>query len=424
VSTKAQVQSRLDFVDALRGLAVIFMIPLHTSHGWIRPELRTGNAWSAIQFFGGLAAPLFLSLAGVSLGLRWAGAEARGEAPRHASDLARALQLVVLGYAMRLQMWMIDGAGYARPDTYLAQLLLLAGYGLAYVSCGLSTTDRRRAAIGGMLAVCLVAVGWLDVSRVAPARLFGLMRVDVLQCIGASLAIVTAIGAARGRRFAGVGLYLLLGAGVPFIAAWTRSWVPGPLPQGLAAYLGQWTPNVGRSVLGMFPVLPWLAYTLVGTAVGLIWARSAREQRLELVVVIGTALGALLALTSSEALPHVFHALARMPWLTQPVRVAYRVGLVLVLAGIALGLTRARLPLRAALDVLGRASLLVYWVHLEFAFGAAAAPFVKKLGYGPWALGSALLVFAMLVVAQLRVSAPGWSFFRPRATRSAPLEGR
>ena len=126
MSTKAQATSRLAFIDVLRGVGVVLMIQLHTSHGWIRPDLRTGGLWQATQFWGGLAAPIFLTLAGVSFGLRMAHAHARGQEPHYGQELRRALQLIVLGYLLRLQMWFIDAGGFARPSTYLAQALLLS----------------------------------------------------------------------------------------------------------------------------------------------------------------------------------------------------------------------------------------------------------------------------------------------------------
>jgi uncharacterized membrane protein len=415
VSTKAQAITRLPFVDQLRGLAVIFMIPLHTSHGWVHPDARTGPLWHVIQFVGGLAAPIFLTLAGASLGLRWAADDARDRTPRHKSDLARALQLVVLGYALRLQMWVIDGAGFNQPSAYLAQGLLLAAYALAYFALGELPRKPQRTALWGLAAAALFAAGLVQVEQSVPARLIGLLRVDVLQCIGASLALVSLIGAMRGRAFSRPGLYLALGAAAAFMASWTRSWVPGPLPPALAAYLGQWKPTPGQSIIGLFPLFPWLAYALVGVTLGLAWARADRRGRIHIHVVTWTALGALVALISSESLPHVFHNFAAYPFLTQPVRVVHRLGLVLVLAGAAVALGHGRSPLRAPLELLGRTSLVIYWVHLEFAFGAFSEPFAKRLSLDDWALGTGLLIGSMTLLAYARLSLP-----ELRAERARP----
>jgi hypothetical protein len=64
----------------------------------------------------------------------------------------------------------------------------------------------------------------------------------------------------------------------------------------------------------------------------------------------------------------------------------------------------------SVLVILGRASLLVYWVHLEFAFGAAARPFSRRLDLFGWALGSAILLCAMWFMAYVRVMRPRLPF--------------
>ena len=81
-------------------------------------------------------------------------------------------------------------------------------------------------------------------------------------------------------------------------------------------------------------------------------------------------------------------------------RTAYRVGAALVLGGLAVGLSRPRVPLRSALLTLGRASLFVYWVHLEFAFGILAKPIAHRLPLLTWPLDLALLIVSMTALAR------------------------
>jgi hypothetical protein len=377
------------------------MIQLHTSHGWIRPALRAGAGWNAMQFWGGLAAPIFVMLAGVSFGLRMARAHARGQIPKYGQELRRALQLVVLGYLLRLQMWIIDAGGYARPDAYFAQAALLTAYGLAYFALAQERFDSfARAACG--VAAALFALGLFLASRQVPERLIGLVRVDVLQCIGASLALVIAVAAAHGRGFRVRRYYVLAAVLAAFIASWTRSWVPGPLPHSIAAYFGQWPAEPGKSVVGLFPLFPWSAYAFAGTAVGLTWARmpSDRVTRNTLWLALAALCIALATRESTAAM----HALTdHWSWMTQPVRVTQRVAWVIALSGVC-ALACAFIPMVVSpIETAGRASLLLYWVHLEFAFGAASSTFARSLGYGAWAIGTAGLVVAMWLVAQIRV---------------------
>jgi fucose 4-O-acetylase-like acetyltransferase len=116
------------------------------------------------------------------------------------------------------------------------------------------------------------------------------------------------------------------------------------------------------------------------------------------------ALGALcVALATRESTVAVHALLERAAWLTQPVRVAQRVAWVLALAGVCAA-ARAWIPIVVApIETIGRASLLLYWLHLEFAFGAASSAFSRSLDYKAWAIGTLGLVLAMWLVAQIRV---------------------
>jgi uncharacterized membrane protein len=427
VSTKAHASSRLAFIDVLRGVGVVLMIQLHTSHGWVQLESRSGGIWQAAQFWGGLAAPIFLTLAGVSLGLRFARAHARGQVPSYGDELRRALQLVVLGYLLRLQMWFIDAGGFARTEAYAAQALLLLAYATAYFTLGHARWRSLPMAAGLGTAAALFAAGYWQTAVSAPDRLLGITRVDVLQCIGGSLAIVIGVAALHGRSFRLRSFYVVAALAVAFLASWTRGWVPGPLPAPIAAYLGQWPAEPGKSIVGLFPLFPWSAYALAGTAFGLVWARTPPHllpRRTAWIAIIALCV----ALITRETFAH--EVLSQFPWLTQPLRVTQRVAWVIALAG-ACAATRALLPaVVAPLETLGRASLLVYWIHLEFAFGAASSGFAKSLGLTPWAVGTLGLVLAMWLVAQIRLglgSRPHYSLSPPEEpsaprerTRSAP----
>src|SRR5688572_4593567 len=107
------------------------MLWMHTADGWLRPELKQGATWNLIRALGGLAAPTFLLLTGLVMSMGWAMAGAVGRTPEQSargqrSDIARGLQLVVLGYALRVQMWMLDAAGYRLAEAWAAAALLVA----------------------------------------------------------------------------------------------------------------------------------------------------------------------------------------------------------------------------------------------------------------------------------------------------------
>ena len=53
----------------MRGLAVLIMLQGHVMDAWLRPSDRSSEWFWLSQFLGGLPAPTFLFLVGVSLAL-------------------------------------------------------------------------------------------------------------------------------------------------------------------------------------------------------------------------------------------------------------------------------------------------------------------------------------------------------------------
>ena len=158
-----------------------------------------------------------------------------------------------------------------------------------------------------------------------------------------------------------------------------------------------------KPVLALFPLLPWWGFACVGALMGLGWSRAADSAQLDLRLVSAIAIGAALALVMSESWPPMYLFARKHAWLGPLVRLGYKVGLVLVLSGVALALSYAKPAVLAPFLALGRTSLLVYWVHLEFAFGIVAKPIVRSLDVPGWAWRTALLAIAMWVLAAARL---------------------
>jgi hypothetical protein len=294
--------------------------------------------------------------------------------------------------------WIIDGGAYARLMTYPGVLLLAIGYVLAYMSAqryGRSEPVGRTAWIAA--AAVLGGLVWayaLDRTRAA-----GLVRVDVLQCIGASLMILSALGANHERRRLGycAALALVVALTTPL----QQSWVPGPLPDAVAGYLAQWPSASGQRVLALFPLFPWLSYAASGVALGMLWGRTRDAQTLELMLMRMLVVGACVALlTNPSWLPGRW--LASSEATAALLRVLYKTALCCVMIGPAIALARAPQVLRGPIAMLGRSSLLVYWVHLQFAFGTASRPFASSLPTSAWAYATLLLMAAMWGLVALR----------------------
>lgn len=422
VSTNAHASQRLAFVDAQRGLAVVFMLWMHTGDGWLRPELKHTWGYAVIRSLGGLAAPMFLLLVGVSLGLAWGRAGTATEAERAAAqrtELARGLQIVLLGYALRLQMWMLDGGGFQLADGWLCALPLAAAYAGGYAALGAYARGASRSALGLLAGATGAAlVGLTLVVQLIPERMGSLLRVDVLQAIGVSIALLALLRTPLARA---PWLGVLLGVAVALLTPAMRAWVPGPLPAALAGYLAHWDAPPGRPSPTLFPLFPWAAYALIGTAAGALLAAAEHRRQLGRAMVWLSAGAAALALLACEPLPSGHSIVAAWPGLTPAVRVIYRIGVALVLGGLCFWLCEQRTRASTLLVTLGRASLFVYWVHLQFAFGTVAKPISKQLDFGAWAIGLCALTAAMTLLAI------GWVRFRTTlmagGRRAKPLRG-
>jgi uncharacterized membrane protein len=411
VSTNTQPSRRLDFIDAHRGFAVLLMLLMHTADGWLRPELKRGAAWDTIRALGGIGAPTFLLLAGVSVALGWgaAAAQGRGEGVlARRSELARGLQLVVLGYALRVQMWMLDAAGYRLAEGWAAAIPLAAGFVATYVGLDAWARGLRSARWLGIFAAAAALIGYALVAAFIPDRFGRLLRVDVLQAIGASLVVLATLRTALQRHPA---LGLGLAAVVALLTPLVRDTMPGPLPAAIAGYVAQWDLPPGQRLPTLFPLFPWLTYALVGATVGLHVGRVQRRDgggaRLTLLLA-AASLG--VVLIAYEPLPPARFLMTHWPWLQSLLRVAYRAGVVMLLGGLAVLLAHPRVPrpIRGVPIVFGRASLPIYWIHLQFAFGAAASSIVRKLSFDAWAIGLAVLTLAMIPVALLWLRLRAW----------------
>jgi uncharacterized membrane protein len=388
---------RLPFVDWTRGFAVLAMVLWHTGDGWLRPPLKAGEGFFFLRFIGGLAAPSFLLLAGmaVALGARTPRDAAHARELRLA-NLARGFEVLLLGYLLRLQTWLLDADALRRLSTVRAWLPLACGYGALFWSARCVLHAPRRAAAWAALGVSLSALGLFQVEAVAPGRLSRLLQVDVLQAIGASLTLLAVIAPLVRRA----GLLFALGVAITLATPLVWSLLPAGLPRPLAAYLGRFEPLPGAAPPALFPLFPWLAYACCGAALGR-WLRIARPP-VDRTVLLCMVLGACVAALTSEAHAYIQHTLNALPNTVPPLRAAFRMGIIATLLGI--GFTfPGGLAGRVLVD-LGRASLRVYWFHLPFAYGILGRPLRGRLGYLEFGLAASLLLLAMWGLSRARFS--------------------
>ncbi len=311
--------NRREYLDWLRGVAVLIMIEAHTLDSWTRVEERTRPAFGWAMILGGFGAPVFLFLAGISLALAAGSRVRKGRSDAEAAAVARrrGWQIVGLAVLFRLQSVLISGGS-----------------------------------------------------------LESLLKVDILNVMGVTmLAAAVLWGLGRGRWSRAV---LLAGAAVaiamvtPIIRATP---LLDPLPDRLEWYF---RPYPGRTTFTLFP---WASFLLAGAAVGL-WLDATRTPQEEKRVILGMSLaGPLIALAGYAAsfLPPIY-AQTNF-WTSSPTFFFLRLGILISLLPIAYAWNRifaGRSPLRE----FGVASLFVYWIHVEMVYGVLSGPIHKQLPFG------------------------------------------
>src|ERR1700689_3225368 len=278
------------------------------------------------------------------------------------------------------------------------------------------TTIGRGAEIFGFgllfrLPEDAVAWGWAPKSD--------LLRVDILNTIGVSMMLMGVVcwlvfawrsAAGRVRRWtlilAAAGTALLISlSSPPLWTTWRPTWLPWPLESYVDG-----VHNLGVPQQGIFPVFPWTGFAFVGLAVGFILqSRWAREREPRAFFALGLA-GSLLIEFARwlEAQPRQFYSVQDY-WHTSPSFFLLRVGMLLGILTSSYAWCQWGLGNRgfSPLILLGQASLLVYWVHIEFVYGRVSILPKHHMGIGAASVGLLLISLAMLALAYVRTKTKG-----------------
>lgn len=298
-------QYRLQYLDWLRGLGAAIMLQGHVFDSFLRNDLRPGGAYMWSQFAGGMPPAIFLFLTGVTYSFLMDSSERKGIAPRKRvfTALNRSGYLFFLAFAFRAFM-------------------LVSGYPVST---------------------------WTD-----------FLRVDILNCMGFSLAMLSFLAAFRTRdraRFAAAIAFAIAFAS-PLISAvdWSR------LPWMLRAYL---IPD--HRFFGFFP---WGAYLAFGIAAGSA-LRAIPADKLPRAMQ-WTALAAAGGIACCHYLANCGSSIyaASDYWLNSPAQVLTKQSVTLLILAFAFLWTQRLAPSRWSwIRQFGTTSLLVYWVHIELVYG-------------------------------------------------------
>jgi uncharacterized membrane protein len=425
----APTSPRIAYVDLLRGVAIVLMVLWHTTDAWLREEARFGLVWRALLILGGLAAPIFFVVLGMSLSLR----SQRLAASRWSSLLnlgCRGLELVAWGYLLRVQFWLIDDKGLLDAGGWQTAVALVAGYPTLIVGLRRLSRGARRAWLVLGLGVLLVAVGLVSMRDLPDKAQAQLLCTDVLQALGVAM-----IGSAMLRTLI-PWTTTPLGSAVACAAVALLSWPltlllrRAPYPLRSRYLVGLPLPPTGPQS-GRFPLLPWMALPFGGAALGATFqapvgaapegkvARVARRRAVLLALV-----GAVLVAVFWESLPHARAITQALPGLAEPARLFFRLGVVLAMAAGAYALPAAAAWWLSPVITLGRCSLFLYWVHLELVFGKPTWFIHHKLPsiIPHWLAAWLLAMVVVWLLARLRL-AP-WARLISRSSSVPPTEAR
>ena len=309
--------TRREYLDWLRGVAVLIMIEAHLLDSWTGEPDRQTFAFGLAMILGGMGAPLFLFLAGVAVPLSAASKLKRTGSVRAASNavIRRGFEIFGLAFLFRLQAWIL---GWSSPR--------------------------------------------------------GLLKVDILNIMGPAIAAAAALWGVGHSTRARLGTFSLATLGLVLLTPLIRTRSIAALPDPIEAYIRP-VPDLSN-----FVFFPWAGFAFAGAFVGVLLAEmtQSKEGRINAwlfasgLAIAGIAYGA-------SYLPSPYPA--SHFWTTSPCYFFLRAGLMTAAIGGAYcwqsrtGGSEKWSPLVQ----LGRTSLFIYWIHVEMVYGLISLRLHKSL---------------------------------------------
>jgi uncharacterized membrane protein len=345
----------------MRGLACVLMFQTHCYDSWLSPSARQSKFFMYSQLGGTFPAPLFLFLAGISFALVTHKLCQKNLSPAQIarSTIRRGAEIFAFGLLFRLQEYVIAWGWAPRSD--LLRVDILNTIGLSMILMGL---------------LC-----WLVLSFVRAKQSAALILAAALTALLISLLTP------------------------PLWTTWHPDWLPWPIESYINGVHNLRTPQAW-----LFPIFPWTAFAFAGLATGFIlqtnWARSR-----EIVTFLTAGIAGLALIAGSRWLDHQprqFYAVYDY-WHTSPNFFLIRVGMLLVILTASYAWCRwgAAQWGFSPLIQLGEASLIVYWVHIEFVYGRASILPKRSESIRMASLGLLTIFLSMVLLAYVRTKLKG-----------------
>jgi uncharacterized membrane protein len=351
---------RLEYLDWLRGIAATIMLHGHVWDSFLRSDLRNGGPYIFSQFLGGMPPAIFLFLTGITLAFLMDSSERKGMAPveRVKTAFGRSGYLFFLAFAFRLQLWIF---GFPAP--------------------------------------------WRD-----------LFRVDILNCMGFAIAVlsVMAVFPTRDRAKAAAAGGLAIACVSPLVSQLHWEAVPWLVRNYIA-------PDYH-----FFGFFPWGAYLAFGVSAGSV-IRSIPADATDRVMQWAAMLGGAMILVCHyvDRMPYAIYTKAEY-WLNSPLQILTKLGVTLLILTVAFVWTRyAAGPGWSWVRQFGTTSLLVYWVHIELVYGRELFFLKGSLNEAQTLVAAVFVILLMLAISVIKtrrkelrayLAASGW-WSMPKAER-------
>jgi uncharacterized membrane protein len=334
---------RLLYLDWLRGIAALTMLQGHVFQSFLRDDLRTGGPYLMSQFAGGMPPAVFLFLLGVTFAFLMDSQEKKGvnATGRVLASIRRSGYLFAAAFAFRIQLW----------------------------------------------AFSLDLGEWRN-----------LLRVDILNCMGLALLVMSPM--AVFRTVERIRLCAILGVAIA---------AASPLVSGM-----DWShaPEIVRHYIvpdyNFFGFFPWAAFVAFGLSAGSILRRLKPEDvptTMQWMGWGGVALG--FAAYSISNMSSSIYSRSEF-WLNSPALIFIKLGAILILVAFAWVWNLQTTPDQWSwVRQFGMTSLLVYWVHIELVYGRWLAGFKENLAVGQTIVASVAIIALMLGLSLVRTNWTG-----------------
>ena len=358
-------EKRLAYIDWMRGLACVLMFQTHCYDSWLSPEARQSSLFIWSRLGGTFPAPLFIFLAGISFALVTEKLREKGIARNTITKLTilRGAEVFGLGLLFRLQEYALAVGRVPWTDLFRVDILNILGISMMLmgVLCWLTSSETVAAARNRSIVMSLA--------------------------VATSIAMITP----------------------PLWTTLRIKFLPWPLESYVNGVHIYQEPQPW-----LFPLFPWSAFAFAGLAVGFFLFTSFAKRREALTFaslgVVGVWAAALSQTfdKSSVRLYAVYDY-----WHSNPDFFLMRCGLLLVILFIAYAWCRWGLAQVgfSPLIQLGKTSLLVYWVHIQFVYGGLSILPKHECGVVKASFGLLAIFLMMLALSLLRTN---WKKLRSR----------